>query len=167
MTYQEFIELTVTQWTHELVRQRISALKKSRLVATGELKKLRGEVIKGAIKDGARMELIMRDYGRIQDMKNATFSDKTPIDEIVKWIEAKGVRKFINRYLKIYGKMPASRSRFIHSLAWSIKSGKKKQRRRRWYSKSVYGAIYALYDDLLIGLADPALDNLKNTIHGS
>lgn len=167
MTYQEFIEKTVTDWTHEVVRQRISAVTKNKLIASGELKKILGEIVRGAIKDGARMELFMRQYGRIQDMKNIPFSDRTPIDVIVDWIKAKGIDKFKRKYVRIYGKLPSSNERFVHQLAWSIKSGKKKQRRRRWYSRGIYGAIYALYDELLIGLADPALENLKKPLHGS
>ncbi len=167
-TYQEFIEQTVTDWTHELVEQRIAAVKKAKLIASGELQNIRGHIVKGAIRDGAKMELFFREYGRIQDMKRTSFTEDTPVSKIIEWIESKGLQKFKNRFSKLYGKIPSSNARFIHQLAWSIKSGKRKKRRRKWYSKGTWGAIYGLYDDLLIGLSDPALQKAKEALtHGS
>lgn len=106
-------------------------------------------------------------YLRYFDMKRINWDRPPPIEEIKEWIEEVGVDKFAGKFRRKYGYLP-TRTALINKIAWGISISKyrklKKRRRKKWYSKSAYMGINALYAQLRTSLSKEALDTLKREL---
>lgn len=164
MTYQQIIDDTVQMWAGDLIRSRIRAIDRKKLKASGDLRQIRADIVRAAIENAAIVHLVFNEYGRYHDMKSYTMPDDIPVDKLIEWIERKGLATFKRKHLRLYGKIPSDPVRLKNAIAWGIKKGRHKRRRRAWYSRGTYGSLYSLYDRLLVGLADVAIQKQKSTL---
>ena len=150
---QQYIESETSRWAEQYIDQRKSFLRSRKIEATGELiNTLEADINRQARKEVIELLMAFPDYGRIIDMRR--FSPPRGggdyLTAIERWIESKGLRdKMVQGYLKRH-KLRKTPNNILNRIAWGIviKRNIGRYRRRRWYNKSISGAITDLYNQV-------------------
>lgn len=124
------------------------------------------ELLKATANNIAIVSFAFHDYMRYREMRNYDTSH-FPLDEAIKWIEAKGVNKFIAKYQKLSGRksLPSDNTKLLNQIAWGIIRGKRRNRRpRHWYNRRKWKGINILWQRILDDIGDAILQNMKTEL---
>lgn len=168
---REFVNETLQDWGVTVLQVLAEQIKKKKLVLSGELlDSLKFDTLKAAGDQTAKLFLLFQESGRIKDMKALTYKKQPPIKEIEAFVRKVGVAKF--KYVPGYtspGKRPTD-DIAIRRIAWGIARHKKKvntTKPKKWFSKTFYGMLNPLIDNLIEGYQDFAVSNIKEGINGT
>ena len=154
-------------WALETVQRLIANIKRRKLVNTKTLLNSIDQQTKADLSRAVvSISFGFEDYGRYLDMKKNIFSKQPPIDEILDWIKEKGLQNFgpdpnPNKII------PKTTQRRMNEIAWGISRKKRRnirQKRRPWFQSSFYKSLQALQDQLLLGVADQSLEEVKSML---
>lgn len=124
------------------------------------------EMVKATANNIAVVSFAFHDYMRYREMRNYDTSH-FPLEEAKKWIEEKGVQKFIGKYQKLSGRkrLPSDNKLLINQIAWGIVRGKRGPRRpRHWYNRRKWKGINVLWTRILDEIGDAILQNMKREL---
>jgi hypothetical protein len=104
------------------------------------------------------------DYMRYRDMRRLD-NKFFPVDEAIRWIEAKGINKFMAKYRRISGgKIPSDSRQLLNSIAWGIVKGQRRHRPKRWYQREKWQGINVLWAKITDRVSDNILQQMKNDL---
>lgn len=115
-----------------------------------------------------------KDHLRMRDMRRTNrenpFDNKT-IERIKKWVEQKGVQKFMAKYKyptqvrkKGGGFVDVSTTRILNNIAWGISVKKSRIKPVKWYNRTKGYEIYQLYGSLVNKLVEVSMEEMKNAV---
>ena len=165
MTILDTISEEALDFVKQFVSQRRAALQKRKAVASGNLIDSIAYDVEST-KQAVNILLAFEDYGRIIDMRNSSVNydgfGKNAIDQIINWVEKKGVNNFISGYLQRRKYPPRQYARLISSIAWgiAIKRSKGKFRRKTWWNKAKTAAVANLVNQVAAALPDTTAENI-------
>jgi hypothetical protein len=163
----DYLRAELEQFCAEFVRDRAAALRQRGASASGDLaRSLEYEVRAQAMDAGVQAMVAFEEHGRFIDMRRLQPAEGGAdyIQNIIQWIKDKGLEeKMIEGYTskRNLTKLP---DRVLTFIAFGIarKRFNGKYKRTRWYNKSKTAKISALYDEVLAGMPDVVLEELKN-----
>ncbi len=155
-----FAIATVQKWAANIKRRKII-----------NTRQLLSSLNQDTKKDLGRMVIAMRfsfeEHGRMMDIKNKHWSSQPPIEDIIAWIEKKGLSSF-GPDPKPNKKKPKSDERRRNEIAWGIarqytqrRSG---QKARPWFQSSFYKGLNLLYEEIFTGVADRSIEAIKDSL---
>ena len=164
--YNEVLNRELEAFSTKFLQAIIKANKKVPEASGKSAKSFEIEVLKAGANNLAELRLYFETGPRFYEYKKLNYGQSGPPVEVIKeWIKSIGIGKFENKYLKLYGKIPANPSTFLNSVAWGIiKSGKIRKKRIRWYSKTHTYQYYRLMDKLSYAMSQAVVSETKQIL---
>lgn len=164
-----YLKEVLEGFTTEFIQDRAAALRKRGAVASGSLARSLSAEVRGQAQGAGVMALIaFEESGRFIDMRRLqpAKGGADYVTEIINWIKEKGLEgKMIAGYTEKRGlvKLP---ERVLTYIAFGIikKRANGRYKRTRWYNKAKTAKISALYDEVLAGLPEIVLEELKKPL---
>jgi hypothetical protein len=156
-----FALTTVQKWT--------ATIKRKKIVNTGQLlRSLNSDVTKDLGRLVVALDFAFEEYGRYIDIKNKRWRYLPPIDDLLLWVEKKGLSSF-GADPNPNKKKPKSPERRINEIAWGIAKQRVKRRQAKdkakpWFQSSFYRSLQALQDEINLGVQDRTIDQMKETL---
>lgn len=164
-----YLQRELEAFCAEFVRDRAAQLRSRKAVASGDLaRSLAYEVRAQAVDAGVQALIAFEESGRFIDMRRLQPAEGGAdyIANIIRWIEEKGLReKFVAGYVRRRNlKKPPERVMTYIAFGIARKRFNGKYRRTRWYNKSKTAKISELYDQILAGMPEVVLEELKKPL---
>jgi len=164
----EVIERAAEYFGTETLALFIKSLKRQKLVNTRQLLNSLSTAQKTDLgKVVHSVTFAFEEYGRFLDIKNKRWSQQPPIEEILKWVEEKGLDSFgedPNPYKRSI-KTPERRK---NEIAWGIARQRVirrgPQKGRSWYRKNFFKTLNALQEELLLGISERTVEQMRETL---
>ena len=157
----------LTRWSITFIQNRLRDARKLKTASGQGQRSFNHQVIKAATNELARALFEFEGYLRLQDMRRLKWDKQAPLQDILKYVQQKGVNAFINGFSRKY-KIPTSNVALMNQIAWGIIKKKAqtgyKHKRTRWYNKSKERDIHSLYGRLLAALRENQLESLKKNL---
>lgn len=110
------------------------------------------------------VNIAFQEYGRYHDMKRNFYNGTANVDSILEWVKKKGITSFGEDPRPNKRKPKTSQTR-LNEIAWGIARNRNKARKRRsWFQSSFYGMLNALQEELLLGVADRTVEEIKHSL---
>lgn len=161
--YSEVIDEVLAEWTPRFIAAlEANARKRTRKASGKSRESFEATHIKSTGSEISRVLASFEGYLRYQDIRNSDFSGP-PVEAIAEWVKEKGINKFLKKHNREYpnGIQP---DKLANRIAWGIIMGKKKMKRRRWYSKKREGYIQQVYLELLERVGEAHLARMKSEL---
>lgn len=168
----DYLRAEAEAFCAQFVRDRTAELRRRKAVASGGLaNSLEYEVRAQALNAGVEVLLAFEESGRFIDMRRLQPGPAGTdyIANLIRWIEEKGLKeKMISNYVS-RRKLKKVPERVLSYIAFGMarKRFNGKYKRTRWYNKAKSRQISQLYDDILAGLPEVLLRELKGMARGA
>lgn len=164
----EAIEQVAEAFGMETLRMLIASVNKEGLVNTrGLIQSMGYDTRTDLSKVVHSMSWAFEEYGRYQDLKKHTYTSQPPIDEIVAWVERKGLSAF-GKDPRPYKTKTKSDARRMNEIAWGFArktaSNPRYRKRRKWFNSTFYRNLSALQEELLLATGDVAIEQMKQSL---
>lgn len=162
------IEKVAKYFANQTVMAMAANVRKKKIVNTRDLLNSIDEETRSEL---GRMVTIMNfafnEYGRYADMKRIRWKQQPPVDEILKWVEQKGLNAF-GADPKPNKRTPKTPERRKNEIAWGIAMRYVKRKRgtkpRPWFQSQFYSDLAALYEELALGVTDRSAEEMIETL---
>jgi len=164
----EALEQVAEVFGMETLRMLIGRINKEGLVNTrGLIHSLGYDTRNDLSKVVFSMRWAFEEYGRFQDLKKHTYTAQPPIDEIVAWVEKKGLAAF-GEDPRPYKNKVKSDARRMNEIAWGFArktaSNPRYRKRTKWFNDVFYRNLSALQEELLLATGDVAIEQMKQSL---
>lgn len=164
---KDIINEELAAWSITFIQNRLRDSQKLNTSSGRGRKSFDYQVIKASTNDLARALFEFEGYMRFQDMRRLKWDSQAPFQEILRYVQEKGVNAFINGFSKKY-RIPSSNVQLMNQIAWGIVKKKAKpgyrHKRKKWYNKGKQRDIYSLYGKLLARLREEFIESTKKTL---
>lgn len=156
MTNEELDKLVkeeLENWGIAVLMRLQQSIRKNGMVLSAETLNSLQQKVLGETQPGVQqLQLIFQDSGRIKDMGRIKQSALPPVEVLEAYVKRVGIQHF--DYVPGYnrGTMPISQEKAINRIAWGIaanKLAKNSHKPKRWFSKSFYGYIDPLINNIV------------------
>lgn len=164
---KDIINDELTDWSITFIQNRLRDAQKLRQNSGTGQRSFNHQVIKAATNELARALFEFEGYLRLQDMRKLKWDKQAPFQDILKYVQQKGVNAFINGFSRKY-RIPSSNVQLMNQIAWGIikkrQSSKFKHKRKKWYNKGKERDIASLYGRILARLRENQVEVLKKEL---
>lgn len=159
------LEKIAKAWQLPVVQLLVNNARKKKLVSSQRLlnsfdSSVQKEISSHLVTIGFAFE----EYGRYHDMKRLRWSALPPIEDFIEWVKEKG----INNFRDPNPRPGKTTERRLNEIAWGIAKNKiktQKHKRRPWFQNSFYKQLNALQEELLLGVGDRTIEQIKDSIN--
>lgn len=153
------------EWGLKAVTRLSENAKRKKLKNTGQLIQSIDEYTRSEL--AAMLTVIsiqFQEYGRFHDMKRNYYEGTANIDNILEWVKQKGISSF-GADPRPNKKKPKTITRRQNEIAWGIgRNRNQKRKKKAWFQSSFFGMLNALQEELLLGIADRTVEEIKESI---
>lgn len=160
----EIINDVIVEWAVEELKYYKERASKVPSASGAGKRDISVELLKATANNIAIVSFAFHDYMRYQEMQKLN-NRYFPLEAAMKWIEAKGINKFADKYKKMNGgALPSDNTQLLNQIAWGIIRGKRKHRPKRWYNKEKWKGINVLWNEITDRIGDAILQQMKKEL---
>lgn len=163
-TFEEIARL----YEIDTVERLIKSAKRKKLVNTKQLlDSLDSETRSDLARISTSIHFAFEEHGRYLDMKKIFYDSQPPVEKILEWVKSRGLAFFGEDPNRYKNKLKTDERR-MNEIAWGIARKRAKQKRfqqnRRWFQSNFYKSLNALQEELLLGVADRSIEEIKESL---